>query len=519
MEAILNAIDNISKETFNTEFAVECALCDSYEKAVMIIEESSSTDISAFAIFQEGGIMDEVKKKEKKDGSKVKSILLFIPRLIAAMFNALMKKIGKTPPVDKVKEMATTISEYKITKEEKKSTFKKITSHPAVKTLGIASTAIAGKATYDMIKNAVKQIKDIKQFPADVEQANRASAEFFKNFNPVEYMVFYPNESGENLCVALPENIKGFGSQLLINYYAEIHGCIMKCKSAISKAKTINDVTDHLSKCAVDIAQLQTLETAWIPTNTENVGLKEYKPDELYDALYKLQKFIANQWRLRERITADFDAIAEAIPTETITKGVLGKASYTAMEKTVKKADEAAGVDSSTAGTIEARQVETFFKQVLDIIQERVYGFHGVIEKMENAIAECQTAYIEELEKVKNGTSDDTTKDDAAEDNNAKNDDTTEKDEKETSSDEKVYSGKEVIKLLKERDPASYGNAALDVNEEGKVYNSKRNSPPKSSYNYKKDENGKSRFVWNDEKNGYVLEYFTGDFEDDEFIF
>lgn len=90
-ESILMSLDTINDVVCESEVAAAEALLAEYDKALAILEYSE-TEPEQFGIFQEGKIMDDV-KKQGEGQSKVMRILSFIPRLIAALFKAITGKL------------------------------------------------------------------------------------------------------------------------------------------------------------------------------------------------------------------------------------------------------------------------------------------------------------------------------------------------------------------------------------------------------------------------------------------
>lgn len=107
-KSMLSEIDDV---TLEAEVRVTSAMCNSYLKALSIMENASeSTDLSDFEIFQEAskvvddpdnaswGFSDEFRRFSATKGKKeniLKSILLFIPRLIAAIIRQVNKLFRK----------------------------------------------------------------------------------------------------------------------------------------------------------------------------------------------------------------------------------------------------------------------------------------------------------------------------------------------------------------------------------------------------------------------------------------
>ena len=60
---VLLAIDEIHDVISESDIHVLDALLNSYDKATTIFENYQGSDLSSFSVFQEGGILDDVKKK------------------------------------------------------------------------------------------------------------------------------------------------------------------------------------------------------------------------------------------------------------------------------------------------------------------------------------------------------------------------------------------------------------------------------------------------------------------------
>ena len=91
---ILSGIDQIEELTLEAEMSVIKALCDCYEKQAMILEYSTSEDISEFSVFQEGfkDVLNEA--KGSKNENIVLRILKFIPKLLIGLAKMIKSKWG-----------------------------------------------------------------------------------------------------------------------------------------------------------------------------------------------------------------------------------------------------------------------------------------------------------------------------------------------------------------------------------------------------------------------------------------
>ena len=118
-ESVLESIESINESCADTEIAVVEAMVASYEKYAFIMENYNG-DISDFDyVVQEGKVLDDVKKKGKKDSNKLVTVLMFIPRLIKALCDIIKKKIDKSTG-DKVKEAGKKFDQMKDKKEKLK---------------------------------------------------------------------------------------------------------------------------------------------------------------------------------------------------------------------------------------------------------------------------------------------------------------------------------------------------------------------------------------------------------------
>ena len=105
---ILSSIDNIDDCVMEAEMNVINALCNEYDKAIMIMENYNGNDYSSFDIFQEG-FKDEVNKPVfgVKGENILKRILMAIPRLIALLVKKVKKFFNKEKGERIVKDLKT----------------------------------------------------------------------------------------------------------------------------------------------------------------------------------------------------------------------------------------------------------------------------------------------------------------------------------------------------------------------------------------------------------------------------
>ena len=159
IQEILNSIDQIDDIT--TEYTVNTmnSMIDSYEKSAIILENYEGDDLSSFTIFQEGEIMDDVKRQGQGQGTLMK-ILSFIPRLIKAIFHKIKKAIskGETPAAvnkelqkapKEVKKALPILFDNKKDKKSKVSMIKKI----LIGAGAVGTAAVVGKKTMSKSKS------------------------------------------------------------------------------------------------------------------------------------------------------------------------------------------------------------------------------------------------------------------------------------------------------------------------------------------------------------------------------
>ena len=108
---ILNEIDVVQESALDTQLAVLNA-CDSAYTKYCMISESYEGDVDELGLFTEGAIGDEMKKMKGKNENAAVSILMALPRFIAALFKVITKKNEKTE--ENLKEIANKKNEGKI---------------------------------------------------------------------------------------------------------------------------------------------------------------------------------------------------------------------------------------------------------------------------------------------------------------------------------------------------------------------------------------------------------------------
>ena len=119
-EEILSAIDNIDRASGDSETCVIESIVDAYDKSFMIMENYENDERSSFSIFQEGEILDTVKKESKKDDNKFITILMFIPRLIRAFIKSIKPPKDAKETANKLKNISKEINSLSRSQKEKK---------------------------------------------------------------------------------------------------------------------------------------------------------------------------------------------------------------------------------------------------------------------------------------------------------------------------------------------------------------------------------------------------------------
>ena len=159
---VLDSIDLIDDIAVEYTVSTMNSMIDSYEKSTLILENYEGDDLSSFTIFQEGEIMDDVKKQGKGQSTLMK-ILSFIPRLIKAIFHKIKKAIskGETPAAvnkelqkapKEVKKALPILFDNKKDKKSKVSMIKKILIGAGA-VGAVATAAVVGKKTMSKSKN------------------------------------------------------------------------------------------------------------------------------------------------------------------------------------------------------------------------------------------------------------------------------------------------------------------------------------------------------------------------------
>ena len=117
-DKLLETMDAVEMSQLDAEISVLESLIESYDKSIMILENSDdTTDLSAFDVFQEGETWDKFKEDTKapilgnKDEGIGKRIAMFIPRLIAAIIRLCKNLFRKNKKI--TQKMESDVAEMK----------------------------------------------------------------------------------------------------------------------------------------------------------------------------------------------------------------------------------------------------------------------------------------------------------------------------------------------------------------------------------------------------------------------
>lgn len=120
VDEILSSIDEVETLTMESSVDVIGSMIDSYDKLFTIQENYTGDNLDGVlaSFYQEGQIMDEVKAKGANDGT-IKKILMFLPRLLAAIVHAIKKawnggKSSKeaSSALDKIKDAGSDVKSF-----------------------------------------------------------------------------------------------------------------------------------------------------------------------------------------------------------------------------------------------------------------------------------------------------------------------------------------------------------------------------------------------------------------------
>lgn len=343
---VIEAIDEISSVITESSVGVYDALLESYDKAETILENYDGDDISSFSFFQEGKIMDEVKKQGKGDKSVGKTILFFIPRLIAALFNAIAESTKNV-----IEDIKGDIPKEAIEKAKKEPNwFMKIIKSKPVKTLSLITTTVGVTKASSEIKQSIKLMKEAKESAASITELVQKREELLKKSPVIEWDI-----NTLMLSTSLKyDEIEGFGSK----YFIECLSIIRVATNDIKKCKNVAEVLSVLSNLQKDtLKYMYPFEVLLGTISGDDVVMNgPIKPKDLDG---KLKIGIENLKKVnRDDIKKAMTDLYNAIPRDTLTKGYSNKVSTAMIAKKMssdnKSNDGLAVIDKTFEDTTNA---------------------------------------------------------------------------------------------------------------------------------------------------------------------
>lgn len=178
IDKVLDSIDMVDDVTLEYSFNIVDSMFKAYEKSAIILENYEGDDLSSFTIFQEGEIMEDVKRQGKGQGTLMK-ILTALPRLIIAVFRKLtgtLKKVGDpeelNKKMDKLADGSKQVMGALLSKADKKQKRQKLKD--AIRDAGIVlgGAALGGI----LIPKAVNQVNEKVLKPYNDKHWDEASA-------------------------------------------------------------------------------------------------------------------------------------------------------------------------------------------------------------------------------------------------------------------------------------------------------------------------------------------------------
>lgn len=332
---LLDSIDNITNVVNESSIDVLDALIDSYDKAELILENYDGDDLSAFSIFQEGKILDEVKKKGKND-SMIKKIALFIPRLIAALFSHLGKLISDVSKEDTLEiHMGDKLPTVIIEKAEKDPNFlKKILKSKPMKIVTAFTAIKVVDSGFKSIKKMHTNVKETKETAAENMEA-AMTRETLKE--PPTVAVFIDNDS-KKLFVQSTINLETV-KNLSSKYFTEVFALIKASTSNIRKCKTLLEVNTHMNKLATDIRKNMIIYDAM----HDPEAMKTFVPYDVFDNALRdcFKDFKTRKEYFKEQLTKEMEALLNAVQSEHHMKGIENKSFKASVDHQIKKAKKA----------------------------------------------------------------------------------------------------------------------------------------------------------------------------------
>lgn len=252
-ESLLLYIDQIDQSVADAEINVLESLIASYEKSIMILQESEDdADLSAFEIFQEGETWDKFKEDSKapvlgnKDESVGKRILMIIPRLIQKFIMIVRKLVTQFKARRLLKRIKSI--EYTLTEDKK---WKAIVNVRGTIDEDVIRKILKNMSNPDFASVAKKKGKLIYHEYSVISEA--------KTHNPIIDFgkILTNNTGGENLSDETSDSIRTKLNQydsdkaIELTYYMlnknQIHSKF-KYRQFIEFLKKYSDVMDEINK-------------------------------------------------------------------------------------------------------------------------------------------------------------------------------------------------------------------------------------------------------------------------------
>ena len=178
IDKVLDSIDMVDDVTLEYSFNILDSMFKAYEKSAIILENYEGDDLSSFTIFQEGEIMDDVKRQGKGQGTLMK-ILTALPRLIIAVFRKLtgtLKKVGDpeelNKKMDKLADGSKQVMGALLSKADKKQKRQKLKDAMRDAGIVLGGAALGGI----LIPKAVDQVNEKVLKPYNDKHWDEAAA-------------------------------------------------------------------------------------------------------------------------------------------------------------------------------------------------------------------------------------------------------------------------------------------------------------------------------------------------------
>lgn len=256
---ILNEIDVVQESALDTQLDVLYA-CDAAYNKYCMISESYEGDVDELGLFTEGAIGDEMKKMKGDNENAAVSILMALPRFIAALIKVITKKNEKTEK--NFKEITSKKNEGKVAKivkgiinEQDETKKKRLVAQIAKLFAGIGLVSVATTG----VAGLVLHIKPKKKESATGETLKTSV-----------------NSTGFEFCIT--EN----GTIAMTKEFVDKYNEILTETCALIEKDWAGKITEEESKKLHDL-QVKLKELESIKTEYDGQNAKELKLTGLYD--------------------------------------------------------------------------------------------------------------------------------------------------------------------------------------------------------------------------------------------